>query len=160
MKRILPFISITSGRMGANNMALCALRAIDFFFRNVTLRTTQTYVISSIETLGSSWRARSFSRKARNIGDDFASRDNKLFLDDRSSSDDRTSYYSFCVDAKIVDGQSARCVARTVARRRGSTALMFVSECRWAERRRKRPSARSGENRAALLGEECCQSTQ
>lgn len=31
---------------------------------------------------------------------------------------------------------------------------MLVSECRWAERRRKEPSARSGENRAALLGED------
>jgi len=45
MKRIPPFISITSGRLSVNNMALCALRAIDFFSQNIMLRMTQTYVI-------------------------------------------------------------------------------------------------------------------
>jgi len=62
-----------------NNMALCALRAIDFFSRNVTLRTPQTYVIVNRNSCYN-LQAHTFFFSFKNmyIGDNFASRDNEI----------------------------------------------------------------------------------
>jgi len=144
MKRILPFISITSGRLSANNMALCALRAIDFFSQNVMSRMTQTYVIINRNNRRLILFLQTHVHFATIL--QVATMNCFWIIVPRAI---MRCIYSFCVDAKF-DEQSARCVAGTVACRRGSTALTFVSECRWAEHRRKRPSAYSGENRAAL----------
>lgn len=132
------------------------------FSRNVMLRMTQ-HMLPSIETVVNSFVGSYFSFRECTLATilrvAITNRFWTIALVERSY----VAFLSFCVDTKF-DGQSARCAcgraAGAVARRRESTALTFVSECRWAEHWRKEPSALSGENRAALLAEECCQSIQ
>lgn len=134
-----------------------ASRADDrLFFSKCHVKNDAKHTLSSIERLARS-QARSFLTKTCTLASNFASRDNELFLDDRSSGD-RTSHYDFCVGAEIRwTKRVSRGRAGGASARVYGTDVRFVSECRWAERSRKRPSALggkpSGATRRGVLSE-------